>query len=64
MYLGAAGIGTLGLFDSDVVDFTNLHRQVGHTTDRVGMDKTESLKQSVQAINPHIQINKHPFITA
>lgn len=37
MYLAAAGIGTLGLFDSDAVDVTNLHRQVGHTTSRVGI---------------------------
>ena len=37
LYLAAAGVGTLGLFDSDRVDVTNLHRQVGHRTDRLGM---------------------------
>ena len=40
LYLAAAGIGTLGLFDSDSVDVTNLHRQIGHRTDRIGMEKT------------------------
>jgi len=63
LYLAAAGVGTLGLFDSDRVDVTNLHRQVGHRTDRLGMEKTESLKRTLLAINPHININKHPFIT-
>ena len=37
LYLAAAGVGTIGLFDSDRVDVTNLHRQVGHRTDRLGM---------------------------
>jgi len=63
LYLAAAGVGTLGLFDSDSVDVTNLHRQIGHRTDRIGMEKTESLKQTLLAINPHITINKHPFVT-
>ena len=40
LYLAAAGVGAIGLFDSDVVDVTNLHRQIGHRTDRVGMQKT------------------------
>ena len=42
LYLAAAGIGTMGLVDADVVDLSNLQRQVLHTTDRVGMPKTES----------------------
>ena len=63
LYLAAAGVGTIGLFDSDSVDVTNLHRQIGHRTDRIGMEKTESLKRTLLAINPHIAINKHPFIT-
>lgn len=63
LYLAAAGIGTLGLFDSDSVDVTNLHRQIGHRTDRIGMDKTESLKRTLLDLNPHVNINKHPFIT-
>lgn len=40
LYLAGAGVGTIGLFDSDVVDVTNLHRQIGHRTDTVGMKKT------------------------
>ena len=40
LYLAAAGVGAIGLFDSDAVDVTNLHRQIGHRTDRVGMQKT------------------------
>jgi molybdopterin/thiamine biosynthesis adenylyltransferase len=63
LYLAAAGVGTLGLFDSDTVDVTNLHRQIGHRTDRLGMEKTESLARTILGINPHISINKHPFIT-
>lgn len=63
LYLAGAGIGTLGLFDSDVVDMTNLHRQVGHSTPSIGKLKTESLKQTLSNLNPHICINEHPFIT-
>ena len=62
LYLAAAGVGTLGIFDSDFVQITNLHRQIGHRTDRIGMQKTQSLKQTIENINPHIKINKHPFI--
>jgi molybdopterin/thiamine biosynthesis adenylyltransferase len=40
MYLAGAGVGTLGLFDSDVVDVTNLHRQIGHRNKSVGISKT------------------------
>ncbi len=40
LYLSAAGIGTIGLFDSDKVDVTNLHRQIGHRTSTVGVEKT------------------------
>lgn len=40
LYLAAAGVGTIGLFDSDKVDMTNLHRQIGHSTSKVGWDKT------------------------
>ena len=63
LYLAAAGIGTIGLFDSDRVDVTNLHRQIGHRTSTVGVDKTASLKQTLLAINPHIRVNQHPFVT-
>lgn len=56
LYLAAAGVGTIGLFDSDSVEITNLHRQVGHKTDRLGMPKTESLKMTLLSINPHVTI--------
>lgn len=47
LYLAAAGIGTIGLFDSDKVDVTNLHRQIGHRTNTVGVEKTASLKKTL-----------------
>lgn len=57
LYLAAAGVGTLGIVDSDVVDESNLQRQVLHTTDRVGMSKVESAKRTLQALNPEVAIN-------
>jgi len=59
LYLAAAGVGTIGLVDFDVVDLSNLQRQIIHTTDRVGMPKTESAQKSINAINPGIKINRH-----
>jgi molybdopterin/thiamine biosynthesis adenylyltransferase/rhodanese-related sulfurtransferase len=59
LYLAAAGIGTLGLVDADVVDLSNLQRQVLHTTDRVGMPKTESAQMTLAALNPDIQIRAY-----
>src|ERR1700730_4370695 len=50
LYLAAAGVGALGLVDFDVVDLSNLQRQIIHTTDRVGMLKTESAQKSINAI--------------
>src|SRR5262247_1937915 len=55
-YLAAAGVGTLGIIDADVVDLSNLQRQILHTTDRVGMPKTESAKQTIQALNPDVRV--------
>lgn len=60
-YLAAAGVGTLGLVDDDVVDESNLQRQIIHTTDRVGMNKGESAKEAIRALNPEVQVNVHPF---
>jgi molybdopterin/thiamine biosynthesis adenylyltransferase/rhodanese-related sulfurtransferase len=57
LYLAAAGVGTLGIVDSDVVDESNLQRQVLHTTDRVGMLKVESAKQTLHDLNPEVQVN-------
>ncbi len=55
-YLAAAGVGTLGIVDMDVVDVCNLQRQILHTNDRVGMPKVESAKQTLTALNPDIQV--------
>jgi molybdopterin/thiamine biosynthesis adenylyltransferase/rhodanese-related sulfurtransferase len=55
-YLAAAGVGTLGIVDSDVVDQTNLQRQILHTTDRIGEPKVESAKRTLEALNPDVKI--------
>ena len=59
LYLAAAGVGTLGIVDFDVVDVSNLQRQVVHTTDRVGQRKTESARAAIQALNPDIDVVLH-----
>src|SRR5246127_1461951 len=56
MYLAAAGVGTLGIVDFDVVDFTNLQRQIIHSTADVGRKKLDSAEESVKAINPFINL--------
>jgi adenylyltransferase/sulfurtransferase len=56
MYLAAAGIGRLGIVDFDVVDYSNLQRQLLHTTNDVGLSKLESAKNKVRALNPHVQV--------
>ena len=55
-YLAAAGVGTLGIIDNDVVDISNLQRQILHTNDRVGMPKVESAKKTLQALNPDVKV--------
>ena len=60
-YLAAAGVGTIGLVDDDVVDASNLQRQIIHTTDRVGMNKGESAKIAIEALNPDVKVDVHPF---
>jgi molybdopterin/thiamine biosynthesis adenylyltransferase/rhodanese-related sulfurtransferase len=59
MYLAAAGVGRIGLVDYDVVDFSNLQRQVIHGTSKLGKLKTESAKERLLDINPAIQIDTH-----
>src|SRR4051795_3919033 len=59
LYLAAAGVGTLGIVDNDVVDVSNLQRQVIHTTDRVGEPKVDSAETSIHAINPEVDVVKH-----
>jgi molybdopterin/thiamine biosynthesis adenylyltransferase/rhodanese-related sulfurtransferase len=59
LYLAAAGVGTLGIVDDDVVDVSNLQRQVIHTTDRVGVPKVDSAEESIKAINPDVDVVKY-----
>jgi sulfur-carrier protein adenylyltransferase/sulfurtransferase len=59
LYLAAAGVGTLGIVDDDVVDASNLQRQVLHTADRVGMPKTESAELTLTALNPDVRVVRH-----
>ncbi len=58
-YLAAAGVGTLGLIDSDKVELSNLQRQILHTTARIGVPKTDSAEESLRALNPDVRIEKH-----
>ncbi len=59
LYLAAAGIGTLGIVDDDVVSLSNLQRQIIHTTERVGIPKVESAKAMLAGINPHVAVVPH-----
>jgi molybdopterin/thiamine biosynthesis adenylyltransferase/rhodanese-related sulfurtransferase len=59
LYLAAAGVGTLGIVDDDEVDLSNLQRQVIHTTDRIGVAKVDSAEQSINAINPDVEVVKY-----
>jgi molybdopterin-synthase adenylyltransferase len=56
LYLGSAGVGRITIVDNDVVDATNLQRQIAHTLAKVGMNKAESARQSIAAINPDVQV--------
>src|ERR1700732_635792 len=58
LYLAAAGVGTLGLVDFDVVDYTNLQRQIIHSTADVGRKKLDSAADKLEAINPYIRVRK------
>jgi molybdopterin/thiamine biosynthesis adenylyltransferase/rhodanese-related sulfurtransferase len=59
LYLAAAGVGRLGIVDDDVVDESNLQRQILHSTERVGMPKTESAKKTLRALNPDVTVDEH-----
>lgn len=59
MYLAAAGIGTLGIVDDDVVDLSNLQRQIVHTTPRLGEPKVESAKATLSELNPDTAVVEH-----
>ena len=56
LYLAAAGVGTIGIVDSDIVDASNLQRQVLHNIDRLGMTKVESARETLAALNPDVKI--------
>src|SRR5271166_854257 len=59
LYLAAAGIGTIGLIDDDVVDISNLQRQIAHTTASIGTPKVLSAAAAARAINPGVTIEAH-----
>ncbi len=59
LYLAAAGVGTLGIVDSDEVDLSNLQRQVIHSSDRIGVAKVDSAEQTIAALNPDVKVVKH-----
>jgi molybdopterin/thiamine biosynthesis adenylyltransferase len=59
LYLAAAGVGTIGIVDFDVVDISNLQRQVLHASDRVGQKKVESARQAISALNPDVTVVGH-----
>jgi adenylyltransferase/sulfurtransferase len=59
LYLAAAGVGTIGLVDFDVVDLSNLQRQIIHTADSVGRLKTESAQKRINALNPGVKVIRH-----
>ena len=56
LYLAAAGVGTLGIVDDDVVDSSNLQRQIAHSTERLGEPKADSAKRTIEALNPDVNV--------
>jgi sulfur-carrier protein adenylyltransferase/sulfurtransferase len=60
LYLAAAGVGTLGIVDDDVVDLSNLQRQVIHSTDGIGTPKVDSAEAAIHALNPDVNVVKYP----
>ena len=65
LYLAAAGVGTIGIVDADVVDLSNLQRQVIHTTNDIGKRKVESARETMNAINPDVKVNAyHEFVAS
>ncbi|KAL2167808.1 hypothetical protein VTG60DRAFT_820 [Thermothelomyces hinnuleus] len=60
-YIAGAGVGTIGIIDGDVVEASNLHRQVGHSTSRIGMKKVDSLIAHLKALNPLPTYVPYPF---
>jgi adenylyltransferase/sulfurtransferase len=58
-YLAAAGVGTIGIIDNDVVDISNLQRQILHANDRVGKPKVDSAKQTLEGLNPDVRVSPY-----
>lgn len=61
LYLALAGVGTIGLVDFDIVDLSNLQRQVLHNSETIGLSKLESAKQTLSRYNPNVQVVAHEF---
>jgi molybdopterin/thiamine biosynthesis adenylyltransferase/rhodanese-related sulfurtransferase len=61
LYLAAAGVGTIGIVDSDVVETSNLQRQVIHDSEKVGQLKAESAKEAINRLNPDVEVEVHAF---
>jgi sulfur-carrier protein adenylyltransferase/sulfurtransferase len=59
LYLAAAGIGTLGIIDADIVDETNLQRQIAHSLDTLGTPKVDSAKRTINALNPDVDVRTY-----
>jgi adenylyltransferase/sulfurtransferase len=59
LYLAAAGVGRLGVVDDDVVELSNLQRQIAHTTERIGMAKVDSAALAARALNPNVTVETH-----
>lgn len=59
MYLAAAGVGTIGVIDDDVVDASNLQRQILHATDRINTPKVDSAETTLRGLNPDVRVDKH-----
>ena len=64
LYLAAAGVGTIGIADFDVVDLSNLQRQILHRTEDVGRPKVDSAEDNLRALNPDVRVVKHPGLTS
>ncbi|MEO6097959.1 MAG: ThiF family adenylyltransferase, partial [Fibrobacteria bacterium] len=64
MYLAAAGIGTIGISEGDLVDDSNLQRQIVHFTADVGRPKLDSARETLAQINPEVKVVGHPFLDA
>jgi adenylyltransferase/sulfurtransferase len=61
LYLAAAGVGTIGIVDMDVVDLSNLQRQIIHTTEDLGHSKVESARDKIVALNPDVTVQTYPY---